>query len=290
MRAGATILLMAANPIHRGILRKVLEGPLELAPGEVYRVSGGGKEMLYAAFVVEQWLLAAPHGALIFDSKEAERAVTALAEGWSASIVHVLAREPLSFEELVGAAQEVAIEETSREELWRLVSAMHETRQLETLPGPGGEPIYALNDWLRAGIAPLIASARLERSNPMEGMSPIDELDVEAGFRMALELIELPEELTGVCRLGFNLDESETEPMTGVTAEIDQGRVIACRPGLEIEANAWAAASANDWLDTVIEPDTKRVRTGGDAWLTKAVVEALHRALFGIKVEAPPEG
>jgi hypothetical protein len=289
MRAGATILLLAANPIHRGILRKVLEGPLELAPGEIYRVSGGGKEMLYAAFVVEQWLLAAPHGALILDSRQAEATVTALAEGWSASIVHVLAREPLSLDEIESATREVAIEEISSEELRGLVGAMHETRQLESLPGPGGEPIYALTDWLRAGIAPLIASARLERANPMEGMSPIDELDVEAGFRMALGLIELPEELTGVCRLGFNLDEEETQPMTGVTAEIDQGRVIACRAGLEVEANAWAAASASAWLETVIEPDAKRVRTGGDAWLTKAIVEALHRALFGIDVEAPPE-
>jgi hypothetical protein len=289
MRAGATILLMAANPIHRGILRKVLERPLELAPGEIYRVSGGGKEMLYVAFVVEQWLLAAPHGPLVFDSKEAESAVTALAEGWSATIVHVLAREPLSFAELESAARKVAIEETGSDELRRLVATMHESGQLATLPGPDGEPIYALTDWLRAGIAPLIASARLERSNPMEGMSPIDELDVEAGFRMALELVELPEELSGSCRLGFNLDEEETKPMTGVTAEIDQGRAVACRPGLDIKADAWAAASAFDWLDTVIEPDANKVRTGGDAWLSKALVEALHRTLFGIRVQAPEE-
>jgi DNA-binding HxlR family transcriptional regulator len=288
MRAGATILLMAANPIHRGILRKVLERPLELAPGEIYRVSGGGREMLYAAFVVEQWLQSAPHGPLVFDSKEAESAVTALAEGWSASIVHMLAREPLTFAELEAAVRKVAIEETGREELERLVAAMHASRQLEALPG-GGEPIYVLTDWLRAGIAPLIASARLERSNPMEGMAPIDDLDVEAGFRMALALVELPNQLSGSCRLGFNLDDSESKAMTGVTAEIDQGKAVACRPELDMEADAWAAASAADWLDTVIEPDTDKVRTGGDAWLTKALVEAFHRTLFGIPLQAPEE-
>jgi DNA-binding HxlR family transcriptional regulator len=289
MRAGATILLMAANPIHRGILRKVLERPLELAPGEIYRVSGGGREMLYAAFVVEQWLQSAPHGPLVFDSKEAESAVTALAEGWSASIVHMLAREPLTFAELEAAVGKVAIEEIGREELERLVAAMHASRQLEALPGAGDEPIYVLTDWLRAGIAPLIASARLERSNPMEGMSPIDELDVEAGFRMALALVELPNQLSGSCRLGFNLDDSESKAMTGVTAEIDQGKAVACRPELDIEADAWAAASAADWLDTVIEPDTDKVRTGGDAWLTKALVEAFHRTLFGIPLQVPEE-
>ena len=50
--------------------------------------------MLFVAFVVERWLQRAPAGPLPFDSGEAERAVAALAEGWSATVVHVLAREP----------------------------------------------------------------------------------------------------------------------------------------------------------------------------------------------------
>jgi len=68
----------------------------------------------------------------------------------------------------------------------------------------------------------------------------------------------------------------------GVTARIEEGRVIACHDGLDIEANAWAAATAADWLDTVIEPDAKQVRTGGDRWLTQRLLVELHRALFGI--------
>jgi hypothetical protein len=289
MRAGAHILLLAADPINRDILRKVLERPVELAPGEVYRVSPGGREVLYVAFVVEQWLQSAPHGSLVFDGGEAETAVTALAEGWSASVVHMLAREPLAFAELEEASKLGAAEPLTREELEQLVATMEACRQIVALPGGEGGPMYALTDWLRSGIAPLIASARLERREPMEGMQPIDELDVEAGFRMALELVELPPQLSGTCRLGFNLDDEESQPMTGVTAEIDQGRAVACRPGLDREANAWAAASAADWLDTVIEPDTKRVRTGGDAWLTKALVEAFHQTLFGVRVRALEE-
>jgi hypothetical protein len=289
MRAGAHVLLLAASPIHRGILRKVLERPLELAPGEVYRVSPGGREVLYVAFVIEQWLQSAPRGPLVMDDREADDAVAALAEGWSASVVHMLAREPLSFAELEVAAKDGAAEELSHAELESLVATMLQTEQIVALPSGGGEPMYALTDWLRAGIAPLIAAARLERRDPLEGMQPIDELDVEAGFRMALELIELPHQLTGTCRLGFNLDDAEGPAMTGVTAEIDQGRVVACRPGLDMSADAWAAATAAEWLDTVIEPDTKKVRTGGDAWLTKALVEALHQTLFGVRAQAPEE-
>jgi hypothetical protein len=289
MRAGAHVLLLAASPIHRGILRKVLERPLEMAPGEVYRVSDGGREVLYVAFVVEQWLQSAPEGALVFDSGDADSAVTALAEGWSATVVHMLAREPMTFAELELAIEDGAAEQLSRDELSELIETMQRCAQVVAMPGGGDEPIYAMTDWLRAGLAPLIASARLERRNPMEGMQPIDELDVEAGFRMVLELVELPYQLTGTCKLGFNLDDAEEKPMTGVTARIDQGLAVACEAGFDQPADAWASASATDWLDTVIEPKTKKVRTGGDAWLTKALVEAFHQTLFGIQVQAPEE-
>ena len=289
MRAGAHVLLLAASPIHRDILRKVLERPLEIAPGEVYRVSDGGREMLYVAFVVEQWLQKAPEGALVFDSGDADSAVTALAEGWSATVVHMLAREPMTFAELEVAIKDGAAEQLSHEELRRLLETMQRCAQVIAMPGGGNEPIYAMTDWLRAGLAPLIASARLERRNPLEGMQPIDELDVEAGFRMALELVELPHQLTGTCKLGFNLDDAEEKPMTGVTARIEQGLAVACEAGLNQPADAWASASATNWLDTVIEPKTKKVRTGGDAWLTKALVEGFHKTLFGIRVQAPDE-
>lgn len=278
MRAGAQVLLMAANPINRGILRTVLERPVELEPGRVYQVSGGGQEALYAGFVVERWLQAAPQGPLDFDGKEAEAAVASLAESWSATVVHALAREPLTFAELEGATEGVR-----RRELKRHLKAMGNAGQIESLPG-SGDPLFALTDWMRSGIAPLIASARLERRNPMEGMTPIDALDVEAGFRLSLPLIELPVELTGSCSLGLNLAEDESEPLTGVTAKIEEGRVVSVTSGLDRKADAWGAGTATQWLDTVIEPDTKHVRSGGDRWLAIAVVDALHRALFGISV------
>jgi DNA-binding HxlR family transcriptional regulator len=279
MRAGAYLLLMAADPIKRGILREMLERPLKVGHGREYRVTSGGREVLFLGFVVERWLQSAPHGPVPYDSRDGERAVAALAEGWSATVVHALAREPLTFHEL-----HQAVEGTSRRALKHHLVAMQSCGQVEALPDGDGGALYAITDWLRAGIAPLIASARIERRDPKEGMAPIDALDVEAGFRLSLPLIELPKELSGTCRLGLNLDEEESSPMTGVTAQIDQGRVVSCTPGLTEKADAWAAASAGDWLDTVIEPDAKRVRTGGDRWLASAVLDRLHRTLFGVPV------
>lgn len=279
MRAGAQLLMMATDPINRGILRTALEHPVEVEPGRAFRVSSGGREALFVASVVERWLQSAPHGPVSFDGPEAEGTVAALAESWSATVVHMLAREPMTLPEL-----DAAIEGLGRRPLKRHLEAMQSAGQVEAL-AESGEAIYALTDWARAGIAPLIASARLERRHPMEGMAPIDALDVDAGFRLSLPLLTLPKELSGVCRLGLNLDETERSALTGVTARIEEGRVVSCHDGLGIKANAWAAATAADWLDTVVEPDAKLVRTGGDRWLSGALLDGLHKTLFGVPVD-----
>lgn len=279
MRAGAQLLLMAANPVKRRILREMSEHPLAAGPGLEYRVTSGGREALFVGFIIERWLQNAPRGPLSFESQEAKRAVAALAEGWSTTVMHALAREPLAFEEL-----NRQVEGVGRRALKRQLATMQDARQIEQHPDDAGESVYAMTDWLRAGIAPLIASARLERRDPKEGMAPIDALDVEAGFRCSLHFVELPRELSGTCRLGINLEDDESGCLTGVTARIEQGRVVSCRAGLDGEADAWAFGSAADWLDTVVEPGAERVRTGGDMWLTRAVLNSLHKSLFGIPV------
>lgn len=278
-RAGAQLLLMAADPIKRRILQEMVEHPLAAGPGRMYRVTPGGRQALFIGFVVERWLQGAPQGPLPFESPEAEGAVAALAEGWSSAVMHSLAREALTFGEL-----HELVEGLGQRALERQLTAMQDVGQVEEGRGVDGEPTYAMTDWLRAGIAPLIASARLERREPKEGMAPIDALDVEAGFRCSLHFVELPRELTGTCRLGINLEDDESGCLTGVTARIEQGRVVSCRTGLEEAADAWAAGPAADWLDTVIEPDAKRVRTGGNKWLASAVLDSLHKALFGVRV------
>jgi DNA-binding HxlR family transcriptional regulator len=277
--AGAQLLLMAANPVKRRILREMIEHPLAAGPDSEYRVTASGREVLFVGFVVERWLQSAPRGPIPFESREAEQAVTALVESWSTTAMHALAREPLSFDQLADL-----VEGLGGRGLESLLHSIQRAELVDERLAPNGKLAYEITDWLRAGIAPLIASARLERREPKEGMAPIDALDVEAGFRCSLHFVELPKELSGTCRLGINLEDDESGCLTGVTAKVEQGRVVSCRAGLDGKADAWAVGPINDWLDTVIEPDTKRVRTGGDRWLTSALVNALHKALFGIPV------
>lgn len=279
MRAGTQLLLMAASPAKRRILREMIEHPLPAGAGHEYRVTVGGREALFVGFVIERWLQSAPQGPLPFEGREAERAVAALADGWSTTVMHALAREPLTFVEL-----HEQVDGLGRRALERQLAAMRDAGQVVTHANSAGQMAYTMTDWLRAGIAPLIASARLERREPKEGMAPIDALDVEAGFRCSLHFVELPKELSGTCRLGINLEDDESGCLTGVTTRVDEGQVISLRAGLEEPADAWAAGSAAEWLDTVVEPDAMRVRTGGDKWLTRAVLDSLHKALFGIPV------
>jgi DNA-binding HxlR family transcriptional regulator len=279
MRAGAHILLMAANPINRGILRAVLERPLLLDGGRLYKVSSGGREMLFVSFGIERWLSSAPAEPIEFEGKPAEKAVTALAEGWSATVIHMLAREPLSLGQL-----HKAVDGLSRRGVKRHLTAMIAAGQAATRTRGDGETIYAVTDWLRMGLAPLVVSARLERRKPMEGMSPIDALDVEAAFMLTMPMLELPREISGTCRFGVNLEDDESGALAGVTVRVDEGRVVSCTAGMDDDADAWGMATAGDWLNTVIEPDAKQVRTGGDRWLARALLDALHSKLFGIPV------
>jgi DNA-binding transcriptional ArsR family regulator len=274
LRAGAQVLSLAADPINREILQAMTNRVLEM-DGREYTVSNEGREALFVAAVIERWLGQAPDGPIEYGSTLAKRTVAALVEGWSAAVIHALAREPMTSAELDGA-----IDGLDRRQLQRHLVAMRGVGLLEAV-GKGGDALYAMTDWLRSGIAPLIASARLERGKNVEGATPVDGFDVEAGFRMALGLVELPEELTGVCRLRLNLDKGREDRFSGVTAVVERGEVVACESGFERKADAWALGSLDAWLDTVIDLDAKAVSTGGDAWLTGALVRAIHGALFG---------
>lgn len=279
MRAGAQLLLIAADPINRGILRAVLERPLLMNEGRLYKISSGGREMLFVSFAIERWLSSAPRGPIEFEGNPAERAVGALAEGWSATVMHMLAREPLTFRRLCEMVQGIG-----RRAVKRHLAAMIRAGQVEARTRGDGETVYAVTDWLRMGLAPLVVSARLERRNPMDGMSPIDALDVEAAFMLTMPMLELPRELSGTCRFGVNLEDDESGALSGVTVRVEGGRVVSCKAGMDEDADAWGMATASAWLDTVIEPDAKRVRTGGDRWLAAALLGALHEKLFGIPV------
>ncbi len=258
------------------------EGPvatLDAAPSDdpdepVYRTSAKGAKVVYIASVLQRWLRACPQGPLELGAESGE-ALSSLICCWSATVIHALAREPLTLTELDRAV--IPIED--RDIVEEHVEAMERVGHVKALPG-GGETRYALTDWLREGIAPIIAAARMEIQHPEKDVAPPDILDVEAAFQLALPLLQFQPDLYGTCRLGVQIPGG-APLMAGATVNIDKGCVVSSSPLLAEDPENFATGSPLDWCDTVVDPRAGRLKAGGDPRLTGALIEGLHERLFG---------
>lgn len=291
-RAGTlTLLLIAGSGSREHLLEIIAEASLGIPVSDESRnkwvddVSEDpvhaiptDREMPYVAFTLEQWLRNSPSGPMRLGTEDAGVALAGLVCGWASRITHLLAREPLSLHDL-----DRAIPTLDRGYLRAQLGTMESVGQVETVPGGRGGTRYRVTDWLREGVGPLAAAARLERHQHHEDTAPPDELDVEAAFLLTLPLVALPIEPSGSCRLAVQLP-GETAALAGVMARVEEGHVVYCDTELRDEADTWATGSPIDWMDTLVEPSVAQVESGGDQRLALALVGGLHEKLFGIPV------
>ena len=211
-RAGALTLLYLSSPLERPVLRTVMaelttgvkvqeiEEPdpefmvmgvfedsylLEPAdpdhpPGEpigpdtMMRPTPAGREVPFVGAVLARWLRRCPEGPLEL-GPESRRHMAALLGGWASMTIHALAGGPHS------AAQACeAIQVLDREVIDARIDSMLDTGLLEEAPGagPDGEPLVGPTEWLRRGIAPLAAAARMELRFPPGDTAPIGALSL----------------------------------------------------------------------------------------------------------------
>ena len=130
-------------------------------------------------------------------------------------------------------------------------------------------------------MAPLAASIRLELRHPRGDTAPVAAADVEALLQLALPLLRMPGGLSGSCSLSAELDEGVVGSPAGLTARIEEGRVVACEAGIDPEADASAAGPIGNWLNALIEGETRGVSSDGDWRLPRDLLGGLHKALFG---------
>jgi hypothetical protein len=316
-RAGALTLLYLASPMDRSILLAMLAeaatgadvmdgvdvpGPDDPVPLEIIadpylvepadpnadpdapigwdttlRPSQAGRALLFVGTVLERWLDACPDDPLELGPAAAP-ALSALLGGWSSTVIHALAAKPLTIAEVTKS-----IEILDYELVEERIEEMAATGLVDVLE-EGGEERFAATEWLRMAVAPLGAAARQEVRHPLEDTAPIAALDVQAAFLLTLPLLELPKQLSGICSLAVSLEEGVPDSPAGVTVGVEQGQIVSCEMGLGKDVDAWAVASAADWLDTVIEVDTKQIRAGGDCHLAGTLLNVLHERLFGLPV------
>jgi DNA-binding HxlR family transcriptional regulator len=240
-----------------------------------YELTGPGQELLFVASVLEGWLWGAPGGPKPPGSNAAKAAIKALVEGWSTTMLRALAAGPLSLTEL-----DSLIDSLSYPALERRLGAMRLTGQIEAHPSNGRGTPYAVTEWLRQGVAPLVVAAQWERRHRPQGTPPIGRLDTEAAFLLAVPLLRLPAQLSGSCRMAADIPMGKKRRLAGVMVEVENGVVVSCNTQLQGHPDAWALASTAGWLSAVVEHDGTCLELGGDSRLARALVDGLHEALF----------
>jgi DNA-binding HxlR family transcriptional regulator len=312
LRAGARVLTLFTTPLNCLILRTLANGPLRLTDlrkevggppqttlrghlgnliefGALEKRSPDGKpstvengltqigfELLYVAEVLEIWLSRAPEGSLGLESEPGKAATKALIGAWDSTMLRALAARPFSLTEL-----DNLITALTYPSLERRLSALHLAGQVAAVPSADKGTPYAVTDWLRQGVAPLVAAARCECRHLSKETMPLGRIDIEALLLLAVPLLDLPAGTSGICQLAFESTEETRWRVAGVTLTVEKGAVVACTSKLEPDPATSVQGPISDWLDAILDGDAGRLAVDGDADLGGAAVGALNAALFG---------
>jgi DNA-binding HxlR family transcriptional regulator len=310
-RSGGYALSLFSRALHGLILRALAEGPLRLA--DLRRTVGGpaqttlrgnletlfeigalekrqnngranmgdnaltpiGSELLAIADAVDAWLARAPGGMLQLESETGKASIKALVNGWDSTMLRALAVRPLSLTEL-----DNLISAFSYPALERRLAAMRFAGLLEPAPGNGGGRPYAITDWLRHAMAPLLVAMRCERQHMADQTAPLTRIDFETILLLALPLVALPEDAAGISQLTVHGGDGSDWRSAGVRLSLRGGRLLSCTSKLEPDAESWIRGSASGWLDALVEGRSDQLDVCGDRCVTLDLVDNLHRALF----------
>lgn len=309
-RAGGYALSLFSTTLHGLVLRALADGPKRLA--ELRREVGGpaqttlrgnlrnligvgalekrrsngrgsvvdhaltpaGAELLSVAATIDSWLASAPKGPTPIESETGKAAIKALIGGWGSTMLRALVTRPFSLTEL-----DNLITAFSYPALERRLGAMRLVGFVTAVEGNGGGTPYAVTDWLRRGMGPLLAAVRCERLHMSEATAPLTRIDVETILLLTTPLLTLDPEAEGSSQLAIHVGGAG-RPSAGINLTVRAGRLAQSTSQLEPSPPNWVRGSAADWLDALVEGRLERLRAGGDRALTVELVDRLHGALF----------
>lgn len=233
-----------------------------------------GRELLGIAEYLDEWLRHAPDGPVSLESGAGKGIVKALIDGWASTIVRRLAASPMSLTEL-----DRVIADLSYPSLERRLSSMRMAGLIEARESHGGGTPYAVTDWARLGVAPLVTASRCEHLHMGRKAAPVTQEDIEAAFLLVTPLVGLPASTNGTCQLEVEADPALQRDHAGVQVTIAQGRVVGCDSHLASSPNDFAVGSASTWLSAVEEGRAGLLRFGGRRRVAEGVVLGLHAAM-----------
>ena len=240
------------------------------------RPTAAGREVPLMGTALHRWYKQCPNGAVTAGEGSGD-VLWPLLCGWVGTVVHAVAAGPRTVAEIDEAVGVLPLEVVAAN-----VELLAEVELIHALPPeqPGGEERFEPSEWLRRAMAPFAASIRMELRHPRGDTAPVAAADVEALLQLALPLLRMRRGRSGSCSLSVELEEGVVGSPVGLTARIERGRVVACEPGIDPEADASAAGPIGDWLNALIEGETRGVSIDGDLRLPRDLLGGLHKALF----------
>ena len=245
-------------------------------------LTDAGRCILAVAETVEAWLTRAPQGAIALGGESAKRAIRALVGGWSSTMLQALAAQPRSLTELSSA-----IDDLSYPALERRLSAMRAVGLVEPRPnGRRGAKPFAVTEWMRQAVGPLVAAGRCECEHLPAATSSPTGTDIVAAFLLAVPLVNIEVTRMGSCLLAAETSAAKAGDlspggMSGVRVDVEEGSVVFCAPCLECDVDAWAVGTASAWAEAILEGRFDELRIGGkDLALAKALVAGLRASLL----------
>jgi hypothetical protein len=236
-----------------------------------------GREVPLVGAALHQWYGRCPRGPVV-PGEDTGDVLWPLLCGWVSTVVHAIAAQPRSVAEV---EEEIGV--LPLELVEAHLGLLEEVDLIRPLPPErsGGEQRFEPTEWLRHAVTPLAAAARLELRHPRGDTAPIAAVDAEAILQLALPLLRMPSGLSGSCSLSVELDQGVVGGPVGMTARVEENRIVACEPGTDPVADAWVEGPTGRWLDAMIEGEARGMPSGGDRRLPRDILNGLHRALFG---------
>ena len=234
-----------------------------------------GAELLFVADTVEAWLARAPEGPRHLESETGKASIKALLAGWDSTMLRAFAVRPFSLTEI-----DNLISSFSYPALERRLAAMRLAGFVTPVEGNGGATPYAVAEWLRQAMAPLLAAIRCERRHMADETAPLTRIDVETILLLALPLVELAPSATGVSQLAVYGGDDSDWRSAGVRLSVEAGRIVSCTSKLEANSDSWIRGSAASWLDALVVGRSRQLQVSGERAVTLDIVDGLHRALF----------
>jgi DNA-binding HxlR family transcriptional regulator len=232
-----------------------------------------GRGLLHVVDALAAWLSRAPEGEIPLGSVAARGAIKALVGGWESTMLRAFAARPLSLTQL-----DRLIAPLSYPALERRLSALRAMGLVEPVP-PGDRAPYAVSQWGREAVGPIVAAARFERLHMADVTARLTPIDVEAAFLLATPIAKLPPGTDGFCQLVAETDR-DSQRLAGVNVAVDRGTVVECVARLDPVPRNRAHGDAGTWLHAMAFRDPSPLRISGDQDLSHGLVTGVHDALF----------